>query len=337
VNKPSLETLIQRAKTTITTKLRVSNPAIDAVAAAIGGGNYGVYGYSDYLFRQLSPETAEEEWLYIWANRFKTPRLDAQLATGTVNFLGAALGTIVPSGLILKDTNDNEYEVTAATSADLPVPIRSMEAGENFNQPAGIELTMSTAVTGLNPDEITTNEITGGSDIEELERWRSRVVLAWRETQVVGRAEDYKIWAQASHPDIGFAWALDNTPQIGFVTTYIGKAEADPTIEASIIQAAEDYIDTQRPGGCHPIVLSPSQIPLAVEISGVTDTQTRTQIEQAIETYIISRMGDREAITPGEIVVTITPITTDFSLVSPTQSLTPAINEVITPGGVTWS
>ena len=337
MNKPSLDALIQRAKSTITSRLRVSNPAIDALAASIAGVTYGFYGYSDYLFQQLSPETANEEWLYIWASRFETDRVEAQRATGTVNFIGAVASATVPSGLVLKTSDDIEYEVTEATLVAEPVPVRALEAGEESNQPAGIELKMKSAVNGLNPDEITSNLISGGSDIEDIEKWRTRVTLAWKQTQVVGKRSDYEIWALASHPDIGFAHALDNAPSVGLVTVYVGKLETNPIVDQSTKTTTEQYINTQRPAGTHAYIENPEPLPIYIELSGIDVLETRTQVETALDQMIINKMITRASVSPSDIIVEVTSITTEFDLVSPLTTLTPLNNQIITLGGVAWT
>jgi len=175
---PSLESLIYRAKTTFKNKMGVENPAIDAFAAAIGGVAFGQYAYSDYLFKQINPETCDEEWLYLWANRLKIDRLSLVFATGTVKFLLTESAVFIRKGVIVKTADNIEYEVTADTYSDQPVPVKALESGEEGNITAGTNLYLVTAVTGLNPDRISSYEIDGGAELENVEHWRDRVVTS---------------------------------------------------------------------------------------------------------------------------------------------------------------
>lgn len=337
MNRPSLQDLINRASTTLINQLGVKNPAIEALASTIAGANYGQYTYQDYLFAQLNPETSSEEWLYLWSARFQVERIPAQPAIGTVHFNQASGVVNVPRGIIIKTPDNKEYEVTTATDSNNPIPVKSVDTGSTFNLTTGVTLSLVSAVTGLNPDTIVTHEISGGSDIEELEHWRVRVVNAFKQKKAVGRTEDYLLWATAAHPDVDFAWALDNTPSTGHVTVYIGQRENDPIVTSGVKSAVENYIEKNRLAGCHITVLNPNTKTLDLKISGVTDQNTRDQIQIALEDFIKTRLGDQQPITPVELVLAITSITTDFSLVSPVKPVSVANNEVLTIGAITWS
>lgn len=334
--KPSLKSLIDRARSTLIQKTGTQNPAIDAIAAAIGGANYGQYGYQDYLFQQLHPETANEEWLALWATRLNRPRTAATFASGTVSFAGAQLISEIPSGVILKSQDGLEFETTELTPVTDPVPVSALKAGSESNLGNGVTLYLVSAVTGLNPDTITVNSISGGSEIETLENWRARVVTAYNERSSVGRLSDYEAWAITAHPEIEFAKAKDNTPNTGNVTVYIGAKDQNPIVSETAKNAATAYLNEMRIAGCHLYAEDITPLPINIILSDVADLETRTNIESTLQTYIESRMGDDESITPGQLVIEISKVTDNFSLVSPVSSTTPLKNEVVTIGSITW-
>jgi len=333
---PSLQSLIYRAKTTFQSKTGVDNPAIDAFAAVIGGIAFGQYAYSDYLFKQINPETCDEEWLYLHAERLKAWRISQSYAEGTCNVENSASSSLVPSSVIVKTSAGIEYEVTTATASSLPVPIRALTSGESGNLPAGEKLYLVTAVTGLHPESITSNELSGGAELEELEHWRERVVLAYKEKTAVGKIEDYKYWALSSHSDIDFAWALDNTPQLGHVTVYIVQKEVEPLLSEQIRVIAQDYIDEQRLAGCHVFASLPTLKPTVITISGVDDIDVRENIDAVLQLFFTERIENREPLFSNEISTVIASITNQFTLVSPTTTTTLLTNELLTYGGVTW-
>jgi uncharacterized phage protein gp47/JayE len=333
---PSLQSLIYRAKATFKSKTGVDNPAIDAFAAVIGGIAFGQYAYSDYLFKQINPETCDEEWLYLHAERLKVPRISLTYAQGTCNLAQSANSTLVPTSVIFKTSAGNEYEVITATNSELPVPIRSITAGEEGNLPAGESLYLVTAVTGLHPESITSNDISGGAGLEELEHWRARVLLAYYVKNAVGRLKDYKFWAVSSHSDIDFAWAADNTPQLGHVTVYIAQAENSPLLPESVRIVAQDYIDEERLAGCHVFVTLPTLKPITVTILGVDDIDMRNSIDASLQNFFTSRIESREVLFSNEISTVISSITNQFTLVSPTATTTFLDNELLTYGGVVW-
>lgn len=333
---PSLAALLYRAKSTITNKLGVSNPATDAIAAAIAGVSYGQYAYQDFLFKQLNPETADEQWLYLWANRFKVERLTFVFATGTVNFQLTQGVVNIPKGVILKTADNVEYQVTRATESNYPVPVQSVQSGESGNLPAGVNLYLVTAVTGLNPDNIISNEIAGGTGLEDIEHWRERIIIAFNEKQIVGKLDDYNFWAVSSHQDIDYAWALDNTPAAGNVTVYIGAHNVNPLLNDEIKTIAQTYIDANRLAGCHAFVQTPVLKVVNVTISEVTDIDTRNEITAALQQYLISRSGSRETLRPSEISNVIQTITNEFTLVFPASPIPLSDKALHSMGGITW-
>ncbi|WP_028864308.1 baseplate J/gp47 family protein [Psychromonas aquimarina] len=333
---PSLASLLYRAKSTITNKLGVSNPAIDAIAASIAGVSYGQYAYQDYLFQQLNPETADEEWLYLWANRFKVERLTFVFAAGTVNFQLTQGVVNIPKGTLLKTADNKEYQVTTATNSDQPVPVISLETSVAGNLPAGVNLYLVTAVTGLNPDNISSNEISGGADLEDVEHWRERIVTAFNDKQIVGRLVDYEFWATSAHPDVDFAWALDNTPMLGHVTVYIGRRQNNPLLSAEIKAQVQTHIDANRLAGCHVFTKQPTLKPVPVSISDVSDVNTRASIQSALQAFINSRLGSRAVLRPNELSQVITTVTSEFILVHPTSAIELEEHELHTLGDITW-
>lgn len=336
MNTPGLQSLIDRANTTLINKLGVSNNATSAIAAAIAGGNYGNYAYQEYLFKQMHPETADEPWLYLWGNRLETPRVDAVRAIGTVIFQGIDPAINIASGLILSTQDGIEFETTQSDISDNQINAQALDAGTASNLTSGVKLSLNTAVEGINPTEIVVVNMTGGADIEDIEHWRSRVVSAYNMRQSIGRTEDYQAWARSAHADIDYAWPKDNYPETGFVTVYIGKRALVPQVEVSVIDVAEAYMEANRLAGCHVIVSNAVSKPLDISLGSVTDQPIRDAITTALQGFILERMGDQLPITPSEIILVVTSVTTSFDLISPVSISTPSFNEVFTLGDITW-
>ncbi len=122
-------------------------------------------------------------------------------------------------------------------------------------------LTLSKAISGINPDNVHCLGIDGGSDIEELEHWRQRVP-AFNKGVLVGRRNDYEAWARSAHAAVDFAWALDNTLSVEWYKSLLGLVKTTP-LPASVVDAVQSYIDAERLAGCHPIVHLPVQKPIA--------------------------------------------------------------------------
>lgn len=335
MNKPSLKQLIDRAKTTMVSRLGVDNPAIDALAAAIGGGNYGNYAYQDYLFKQMHPETANEDFLYLWAERFNTPRIAPLQASGFVKF-ETAFSVNLPAGIVLQTTNGNKYTTTDSGLSDNPIACRCDLPGVAGNLSAGVKLAMLTALPGVSPSNIVVISMGGGSDAEDIEHWRGRVVTGFNEKYMVGRREDYAFWAMSAHPSVGFAYAQDNYPGIGQVTVYFGAKSRDVSLDLATIDLVQSYLDSKRLAGCHVHAVNASPTPIDIILSGINDVYMRERVKSAIDAMLIAKLGSREAVTPSEIMLAVTSVTTSFGLIAPTTPIVPGQGNVIVLGDILW-
>lgn len=340
----SLETLINRAKATLIAKTGQNNPAIDALACAIAGVSYGQYGYQDLLFRQLHPETCSESWLYLHANRHDTPRLLPTFATGSVQFVELGGTVVVPKGTLLTDAAGNEYETSEEQYSNVAISVTALVSGSDSNLPAGSMLTLSEGLEGIDPSQVESLGISGGSDIEELEHWRARVVVAYEKNDLIGKAEDYETWAKSAHSDVDYAWALDNTPERGMVEVYIGSRTDDPTLSDEVVNLVQQTFEEKRLAGCHPIALLPEHVLFDIEIQGIEDQSIRDDVVTALQTLVKNKMGKindstglPESITPTEIVLTVSTVTTNFIVKAPTDEVIIANNQIHVLGEVTWT
>ncbi len=340
----SLQTLIDRAKTTLIARTGQTNPAIDALACAIAGVSYGQYGYQDLLFRQLHPETCSEPWLYLHANRHNTERILPTFASGSVQFVELGGTVVIPKGTVLTDAAGNEYETIEEQYSDVAANVIALVSGTNSNLPAGSVLTLSEALEGIDPSQVECLGISGGAEIEDVEHWRSRVIIAFEKNDLVGKADDYSVWASSAHSDVDFAWVLDNTPERGMVQVYIGSRSDDPSVSDEVVNLVQQAFEDNRLAGCHPIALLPDQMAFEVEIQGIEDQAIRDDVVTALQTLVKSKMGKidestkaPESITPTEIVLAVSAVTTNFIVRAPTDVVSIANNQIHVLGDVTWT
>lgn len=339
----SLQSLIERAKATLIAETGQNSPAIHAIASAIAGVSYGQYGYQDLLFRQLHPETCSEAWLYLHANRHNTPRLLPTFAKGFVQFTELGGTVVITKGTRLTHSN-NEYETIKEQYSNVPVEVIALESGTASNLANGAKLTLSEGLSGIDPNNIQSLAIEGGADIEALEHWRARVIVAFEKNELIGKAEDYEVWAVSAHSDVDFAWALDNTPQRGMVEVYIGARENDPTLSGEIVNLVQATFEVNRLAGCHPFAHIPEKVPLNIEIQGIEDPSIRGDVVAALESLIKGKMGKidpvtkkPESITNTEIVLVISTVTNNFIVKTPAGEVAIEKNQIHVLGEVTWT
>lgn len=343
----SLQALIDRAHATLIAKTGQNNPAIKALACAIAGMSYGQYGYQDMLFRELHPETCTEAWLYLHANRHSTPRLLPTFARGTVMFEQLGGVVVIPKGTMLTSLAGHEYETTQEQYSDEPVNVVALVSGVDSNLPAGSTLKLTEGLSGINPNTIHSQGVEGGADIEALEHWRRRVVVAFEKDMLIGRAPDYQIWAISSHSDVDYAWTQDNSPERGMVEVFIGTRKNDPAVSQEVLSLVQTNFENNRLAGCHPVAKLPVQVPLNIEIQGIEDTPIRADVVTALQGLIKNKMGKvtkvdqdtrlPESITPTEIVLTISEITNNFIVRHPIDEVFITKNQIHVLGAVTWT
>ena len=339
----SLESLIARAEANLVNATGQNNPAIKAIASAIAGVSYGQYGYQDLLFRQLHPETCSEAWLYLHANRHDTPRLLPTFAKGLVQFTELDGTVVIAKGTRLTH-DDKEYETTQEQYSNVPVEVIALESGVASNLANGATLTLSEGLSGIDPNTVLSLGIEGGANIEELEHWRARVIIAFEKNELIGKAEDYQVWAISAHADVDFAWALDNTPERGMVQVYIGARENDPTLSDEVVNLVQATFEANRLAGCHPFAHLPEQVPLDIVVQGIEDQIVRDDVVTALENFVKGKMGkidpatrNPESITNTEIVLVISAVTNNFIVTAPVGEVAINNNQIHVLGDVTWT
>ncbi|PJC85310.1 hypothetical protein CSW98_15905 [Vibrio sp. HA2012] len=340
----SLQELIDRARSTLIAQTGQNTPAISAIACAIAGISYGQYGYQDLLFRQLHPETCSEAWLYLHANRHDSPRLLPTFARGFVQFIQLGDAVVIPKGRILTDATGNEFETTEEQYSDSPVEVVALASGINSNLPAGTKLTLNEGLSGIDPNNVQCLGFSGGADIEEIEHWRARVIVAFEKNDLIGKVEDYEVWAVSAHSDVDYAWAQDNTPERGMVEVYIGARGNNPTLGNEVITLVQETFENNRLAGCHPKALLPEHVMLNIEIQGIEDQAVRDDVVTALENMVKAKMGKinndtrtPESITPTEIVLAVSAVTNNFIVKSPTVEITINNNQIHVLGEVAWT
>ncbi|CAH7324484.1 Phage protein [Vibrio chagasii] len=339
----SLQALIDRARKHLIEETGQNTPAINALASAIAGVSYGQYGYQDLLFRQMHPETCSEDWLYLHANRHKTPRLLPTFAIGFVTFKELDGSVVINKGTRLIHS-EYEYETTKTQSSREPVEVMALQSGKESNLPQGAVLKLTEGLSGIDPETVESQGIEGGADLEELEHWRPRVIAAFEKNDLIGKSEDYEQWAKSTHSDVDFAWALDNTPERGMVEVYIGTRQNDPTVSTEVLNRVQTTFEENRLAGCHPRTKQPEHVPLNIEIQGIDDRAVREDVVKALENLVKGKMGRMdpmtqklESVTNTEIVLAISAITSNFIVRSPVGEVVIERNQIHVLGEITWT
>lgn len=205
--------------------LRFSNLAISGVAQANLANLH--YGYLDWIASQAVPFTATNEFLEGWAALKKVFRKSAAAASGSVTFLGAN-GALIPagSGVVRGDGVAGTTQADAiiyAGSALASVIINADPYGATGafgNMAAGVVMTLTQSIAGVQASGTVSTAFTGGADIETDDSLRSRMLLAYQNTPQGGDQADYVTWAQTVS-GVTRAWCSPNSFGAGTVVMYV--------------------------------------------------------------------------------------------------------------------
>jgi uncharacterized phage protein gp47/JayE len=245
--------------------------------------------FIDWLALQLLPDTAETEWLDrhadIWLVNANTTigRKMATYAAGTVNFTATFGGYPIPAGTQLVGINGNGYEtteeaVTADSQAPVAVATRALDPGTAGNQVAGTPLSVSPTISYSSTAEVV--EMVGGTNTENDDDLRIRVLERIRQPPMGGDATDYIAWAKAV-PGVTRAWCAPLEQGIGTVTVRFMMDDLRPEFQGfptgADVMTVDAYLDTVRP-------------------VAVKEVYTVAPLPQRIDTHIIDLVPDTETI-----------------------------------------
>lgn len=203
-----------------------------------------LYGYIDYLARNMLPDLADEQWLARHGRLKRCPRKPASAASGFVRWDGVTKVITLPAGTVLTRDDQAEFITTEDTNTNggvLRAPVLASVAGVAGNTDDGIALRLATPVSGLSSTG-TADTIAGGTDTEPLEEWRARIMERWYYTPQGGADADYIIWSKEI-PGITRAWTKRNWQGPGTVGVMIATSDPDhPAPGEEMITAVRDHI-----------------------------------------------------------------------------------------------
>ena len=347
--RPSLAGLVDRAQTDIESRLPGADPRLrrtllHILARVQAGGIHGLYGYLDWMARQVMPDTAETGHLERWASIWGLSRKGASSATGTIEFSGAD-GATVPTGTVLQRGDGVEYVTTAdgtITSGLADVTATASEPGAAGLADEDVSLSLVSPIAGvLGQAAVGAGGLTGGADAEDDASLRARLLDRLRQPPHGGAERDYAAWA-LEVPGVTRAWVSRLEEAVGTVHVRFAMdddAHPDGIPVQGDVDIVQAYIDERRPVTAEVIVVAPKATPLDMQIR-LTPNDVAVQAAVTAEltdllhrvaapggTLLISHIREAISIAAGEI---------DHTLIAPTGDVTPNSGHITTLGAITW-
>ena len=312
------------------------------LARAWAGLAHGLYGYIQFLSRQLLPDTAEREYLERHGSLFELGRTPATFATGNVTLTGTD-GTLVPAGTVMQRSDlaqyDTRADVTIASGTATAI-VDALVAGQVGNADVGVALSLVSPIAGVNSSAVVAaGGLSSGTDQESDEDLRTRVLERYRFRPHGGAEDDYIGWAKEV-PGVTRVWVFPGELGPGQVTVrFVRDNDASIIPDAGEVSQVQAYIDARRPVTAAITVVAPLSTSLNVTLSITPDTAANRAAVQAQ----LSRFLGGDEIRPGATVL-LSRLRTeiglsgvaDFNLTVPNANVTHTTGQLAVLGSITW-
>lgn len=335
----SAETLLRRALGTV-------------LATVVAGAVHLVYGYLDWVSKQLFLSTAAAEYLDQQAREYGLARKAAVAATGNITLTGQN-GRTLAIGALLTRSDGATYSTLAdatiasgtATVAVKAVVTGGTVSGGGTNAAAGVLLTLTTAVPGITGQAaVATGGLSGGADQEGDEDLRARVLQRKRNPPQGGSKADYEAWALAQ-PGVTRAWVYPTrrgpgTVDLAFVCD--GRDDIIPTSDdRTAMQAA---IDLLRPVGMSATgfqvrIITAAPADFTVTAIDTLPAATQAAMQTAWNTQVRRDGAPDGTVRREALIAALTGAAGGraFRLTVPSGDLVAGDSEILTPGTGTFA
>lgn len=322
-------------------------------AKAIAGLAHTLFGYLDFISRQVFPDQAEQEFLERWATIWGISRTAATFAEFTITHTGTN-GGVIPIGTIIQRSDGVQYTATTSgiiTAGEAVVTYRANVAGSDANPQVADILSLSSPITDVDSNGEVTAIVTEGDDQETDDTLRTRLLNRIQQPPAGGTAQDY-INEALSVAGVTRAWVFPLNRGAGTVDVSFVEDNEDPIIpSAPKVAEVQAAIDAFKPVTADCQVFAPVAVPLDItmqlepntaEVQAAVTAQLEDMIFRDAEvagsyrdaattndgTILISRINEAISIATGE---------EDHLVTVPAGDFTVSNGEIVTLGTITFN
>ncbi|WP_368565482.1 baseplate J/gp47 family protein [Pseudoxanthomonas sp. UTMC 1351] len=319
-DRPTLPVLNERIATDLEANLtgtdaHLRRSVLGVLARVLAAATHGLYGFLNWISRQVIPDTAEAEVLERWAALWKLARKPAVAASGPVSFYGNN-GVIIPAGTVLQRSDGATFITDAegvVAGGTVTLSVVAQLAGAAGNSSPGTRLLIAAQILGVQAEAFVAAEgLAGGAEIESDESLRERLLLRLSTPPQGGAAHDYVQWA-LEVSGVTRAWVVPAINGLGTVGVFVvNDAQANPIPDAVLMQAVTAHIQAKRPVTARVYVLAPIAFPIDMTIAVTPDLPSvRGEVEAELRdlfrreaepggTILASHLGEAISLAAGE-------------------------------------
>lgn len=315
------------------TALQNGNPDMDIAAdsdnfmrgSAIASVVEGLYAYVGWTFRQIFPDTADEENMRHHAGIRSVRGRDASFAVGTAKITGA-VGSVLPAGDTFKTNAGAEYALlgnsVTITASPMLVNVIAVNAGAAGNIQGGIG-SWSIARAGIDA-AVTEVTLSGGADAESAADLLKRFLELLRNPPAGGKPADLKRWAEEV-PGVAQAMVVPRLRGLGTTDVYVCAEGGMPS--AQLLSDVLQKLLILSPSGIKDIaVRAPINqlVDVSIAVKGVGDFETviAPQVANLVTGYFATfGMGDSLTVSKLEALISAQPYVLDRKVLAPTANV----------------
>jgi uncharacterized phage protein gp47/JayE len=261
------------------------------LATALAGALALLYRVAAWVYRQIFPQTADDEALARIGERYNILRIAAVRAKVTATATGDN-GTTIPAGTLWVAADGQVYSQTEAAeiaAGTATITIEALTAGDAGNREVGDILSIASPIAGLDSTATVASTVTTGEDQEAIEDYRTRVMERMQNAPQGGAVPDYVGWAREV---AGIVKAFAFRTGAGYVTVYPLQAitGADRIPAPAKIAEVEAYVgaDERRPLCANVVGGTMTELDVDITITGLipNEAETKADIQAALEAYL---------------------------------------------------
>jgi len=359
--RPTLTELVARISGDVEMRLSdvgslLRRSVLKVHARVFAGAIHLTYGFLTYMRDQLFVSTADSEYLDIHGNEYGITRQAPTAASGQAIATGT-VGTVIPEGSEVASSDGVSYATTQDHTIGLlgtvTITIEATETGADGNEDAGASLSFVSPIDGVDSAAIVASDgLTGGSDEETDNNYRSRILNRKRRVPHGGCEHDLESWMKEI-AGVTRAWVFPLYNGVGTVAVAFVR-DGDPLIVPSAADRAEmetyliqhDDPATGETVGV-PVTMLPGLTVLPLSLRSIdlsiavypNNVDVRMAIEAAIENLFLIDGGPGQTIYLSRLSEAISSATGELRnrIVSPASDIVLGYTEVPVLGDVAWS
>ncbi len=301
-------------------------------ASATGNAIEGLYQHQRWIVRQFFPQTAEGEYLELHAQSAGgMKRKSATTTSGYVRLTGEP-GSAIVAGVVLTQ-GGRIWQTTEAgvmpAEGEIEQQVSATAAGTVGNLEPGTQLTLASPPPGIDGTAVVV-VMGGGTNQEDYEELRARLMFALQNPDSGGGKGDYKRWV-LEVPGVTAAYEYAKRRGPGSVDVAITSAEGLPG--PALLEWAQQHLDDVRPPEVDAVVFSPTlrdvDMVIHVKASGITWAGAQQLVRDTVESYFAGLApGDEVVLSTVLAIIRALPAITDARIATPTSNVQATVNHV---------